>query len=529
MTIRPCRSVLIFLTVACLAASAPGQYPSSSIDLASRLSLNQIGGGDGSDIWGWTDPLTSKEYALMARTNGVSFVDVTDPYNAVYLGNLPSNNGAVDAWRDVKTYGNYAYVVADGNVGPHGMQVFDLTNLRGITSPTTFSATTTENTFRNAHNIIVNEDSGFAYVVGSDLNGGQALAYDLSNPASPQFIRNINVDGYIHDAQVVNYSGPDPDHAGREVMFSASANDFVIIDVTDKGNNGAFRIWENVYPGVEYVHQGWLSEDQTIFFLNDELDSQWTHRWDVTDLDSPVYLGTSGPTAGSAIDHNLYVKGNYVFQANYTSGIRVAEITDAATGTLNEVAWLDTHPSNNGANFNGAWSVYPYFESGTIISSDINDGLFVSRVTVEPADFNADGIVDCVDIDQLVEAISTGSTQPWFDLTGDGNLNLADRDAWLAAAGAANLASGNPYLLGDANLDGAVNGADYIIWSSNRFTATPAWCSGDFNADGVVNGADYVLWSSFRFQSSDTNPVPEPAGWLIVLGITVAAGRRQWS
>ena len=118
-----------------LSSPAAAQFATSNMTLASQIPLGQMGGGSGADIWGWTDSTTNREYAIMTRTNGTAFVDVTDPFNPTYLGNLPSPTGS-DTWRDVKTYGDYAYIVADGNgVGPHGMQIFDLTNLRGVTSP----------------------------------------------------------------------------------------------------------------------------------------------------------------------------------------------------------------------------------------------------------------------------------------------------------------------------------------------------------------------------------------------------------
>ena len=110
-------------------------------------------------------------------------------------------------------------------------------------------------------------------------------------------------------------------------------------------------------------------------------------------------------------------------------------------------------------------------------------------------DFNADGDLDLQDIDLLVAEIAAGSNTPFYDLTGDGIVNLDDRDAWLAIAGAANLPSGNPYLLGDANLDGVVDGQDFLVWNNNKFTSVAAWSAGDFNADGVVDGQDFLIWN----------------------------------
>jgi hypothetical protein len=122
-----------------------------------------------------------------------------------------------------------------------------------------------------------------------------------------------------------------------------------------------------------------------------------------------------------------------------------------------------------------------------------------------PCDFNGDTVCDGADIDALQANIVTGPANPaTFDLTNDGMVTIADRDEWLALAGAENLASGNPYLLGDANLDGSVNGGDFINWNANKFSSTSAWTDGDFNADGAVDGGDFVIWNANKFQSSDS-------------------------
>ena len=124
------------------------------------------------------------------------------------------------------------------------------------------------------------------------------------------------------------------------------------------------------------------------------------------------------------------------------------------------------------------------------------------------ADFNDDGLYDVADIDLLVAAIASGTDPVDFDLTGDGFVDLSDRDAWLAAAGAINLPSGNPYLLGDANLDGSVDGSDFGIWNAHKFTSVAAWSRGDFNADRMVDSSDFDLWSANKFQSANAMSRP---------------------
>jgi hypothetical protein len=141
------------------------------------------------------------------------------------------------------------------------------------------------------------------------------------------------------------------------------------------------------------------------------------------------------------------------------------------------------------------------------------------RLNVVPfPDFNADGRLDCLDVDRLVSIIAAGTNDPGFDLTGDGSVGQADLTRWLSDAGAVNLASGNSYLPGDANLDGHVDGTDFNTWNAHKFTATAAWCSGDFTADGVVDGSDFNIWNSHKFTSAvATSAVPEPAAAMLVL------------
>ena len=155
---------------------------------------------------------------------------------------------------------------------------------------------------------------------------------------------------------------------------------------------------------------------------------------------------------------------------------------------------------------------------------------WIARLNVVP-DFNNDGQLNCTDIDALVAEIAAGTNSSLFDLTGDGLVDIADLDEWRVQAGAANLPSGNPYLPGDANLDGAVDASDFNIWNSNRLSQTAAWCAGDFNADGFIDVSDFNVWNSHRLMSSAGAPaaVPEPASlWLALVAMGwLAAYRRR--
>ena len=168
-----------------------------------------MGGTGGNDIWGWSDAQTGNEYALMGMTNGVAFVDISNPENPVFLGRLPTHTGE-SPWRDIKVYRDHAYIVAD-NTGAHGMQVFDLTRLRGLSAPQTFSADVVYGDFQNAHNLAINEDTGFAYAVGTNTCGHGLHIVNIRTPNNPMFSGCHSAVG-THDTQCVVYQGPDEDH-----------------------------------------------------------------------------------------------------------------------------------------------------------------------------------------------------------------------------------------------------------------------------------------------------------------------------
>ena len=371
-------------------------YQCSNVDLLSFLPLEDLGGSVSAplnDMWGWTDPLTGIEYALVGRNDGLAFVSLADPESPVYVGELPRTPGSyVSTWRDVKVYSDHAFIVADG-AGPHGMQVFDLRELRDVSdAPVTFSSTVVYQKIDSAHNIVINEASGFAYTVGGQ-DGAETCAgglhmIDIHEPTNPTFAgcfahggTGFAGTGYTHDAQCIMYAGPDPDYQGREICLGSNETALSIADVTDKANPRA--ISSAVYPGVGYVHQGWISEDHRYFFTADESDElagsasrTRTLVWDIEDLDAPVlvreHLGVTTST-----DHNLYIRGDLMYQSNYASGLRILDVSDPANpeevGFFDSVSWTDA------PGFDGSWSNYPFFESGVVVFTSRNEGLFVVR------------------------------------------------------------------------------------------------------------------------------------------------------
>jgi choice-of-anchor B domain-containing protein len=340
-------------------------YPCNGYDLMSYMSLQDLTPGtgagslSGNDSWGWTDPTTNKEYALVGLNSHAAFVDISNPVAPLLIGVLPTAT-VNSSWRDIKVYQDHAFIVSEAP--GHGMQVFDLTRLKNVSNaPEIFTADSHFTDFGQAHNIVINESSGYAYVVGANRNGpfsGGALFINIQNPAAPISEGGFAEGGYSHDAQVVNYSGPDVDYTGKEILVGSNETEIVIADVSDKAN--PITISTIAYSNIGYTHQGWFTEDLNHFIVGDELDERdfgnntRTLFFDLSDLDNPVYdFDYLGPT--SAIDHNGYVNGNDYFLANYRAGVRVLDLSQIASNIITEIGFFDTYPENDNAAFDGVW------------------------------------------------------------------------------------------------------------------------------------------------------------------------------
>ena len=377
-------------------------FDCSDIDLVSFLPVQEMGGARGvmvNDIWGWTDPETGTEYALVGRMDGTAFVSLADPANPRYLGELPPTDGTIkNMWRDIKVYADHAFIVADG-AGAHGVQIFDLTQLRDVRgAPVRFEETAHYSGISSAHNIVINEATGFAYAVGSSAGGetcgGGLHMIDVREPSNPTFAgcfsdpsTGRSRTGYSHDAQCVVYAGPDERYRDHEICFGANETALSISDVTDKSR--PVSVASASYPNPSYVHQGWISEDHRFFFVNDEgdeLDGTVTGTrtlvWDIEDLEDPI-LAKEHIGETEASDHNLYVRGQFMYQSNYVSGLRILDISDPVNPR--EVGYFDSVPAgDNGPGYAGSWSNYPFFESGVIVFTSMREGLFVVRRARRP-------------------------------------------------------------------------------------------------------------------------------------------------
>jgi len=325
------------------------------------MNLNLLGTYDypaaqGNDIWGWVDS-NNNEYALVGLSSGFSVVNVTNPsapYEEFFISDINS------IWRDVKTWGNYAYVTTEAAAG---LLIVDLSDMTGSTYSHVSQFTNPNGnsvSFLSAHNIYIDEN-GIAYIFGAGgaASGGVIFLDVNSNPTNPIYLGNWD-DEYIHDGMVRG------DTLWAGCIYEGK---IYVIDVSDKSN--PITLGSKSTPN-NFTHNAWVSDDGNYVFTTDEKSNAYLAAYDVTNLNNIQELDRIQSNPGSnSIPHNTHVDGNFLITSYYRDGTVVHDITHP--NYMIEVAYYDSY-SGSGNGFDGCWGTYPYLPSGNIISSDKNSG-----------------------------------------------------------------------------------------------------------------------------------------------------------
>jgi len=326
-------------------------------------SLPTISGIGYNDIWGYTD-CNGNEYAILGSPAYTLFFNVTNPDNIIEVNRFQGTG--VSIWRDYKTYGQYAYGVADQ--GSEGLAIYDLSNL-----PNTVNYLGEDNSvFSTAHNIYIDEENGRMYVAGSNTQNGGIIVYDLTNdPANPQVIGNVSLQGgYIHDVFVrdnIAYCS----HGFNGYFIYDFSNASNPITLASSGTNG-------------YNHSSWVTEDGNYAMIAEEvpaglpmlsIDISNMQNGDINvvkDFKEPLLA----PTHTNNTPHNPFIRGDHLIISYYEDGVVVFDISNPADPQ--RIAYYDTAPTNTTYNGTGnCWGTYPFLPSGNILGSDTNNGLFV--------------------------------------------------------------------------------------------------------------------------------------------------------
>lgn len=398
-------------------------FASQNVTLLAWLTLGDLSPAatTGNVCWGYTSP-SGREYALMGVSSGTAFVEVTDPNDPVIVS---FQTGPTSLWRDLKTWSTYVYAVSEGG---SGVQVFDVANIDSGT--VSFLGNVTTGGDLATHTTMIDAASGYLYRAGGGNNG--LRIYNLNaNPVNPPLVGTWS-NKYVHEVTPVTYtSGP---AAGKQIAYCCAGfnggfdgTGLTILDVTNKASPVVLKVV--FWAGAQYSHQVWLSPDLKYAYLNDELDENGvkpttTYVIDVQNPSSAFLVG-SFTNGNQAIGHNCYTLPGRLFEANYRSGLRVFDIGANPTNPP-EIAWFDTYPDDDMAEFNGLWNNYPFFQSGIVLGSDLERGLFVwwvgpALIDVEPVgggltQIDPAGDALSVTIDELAPGtLVPGTTKLHFD------------------------------------------------------------------------------------------------------------------
>jgi choice-of-anchor B domain-containing protein len=316
------------------------------------------------EIWGYSDPDDGSEYAIMGSVNKVHFFNITNPDSPVEVAAFTGGNPSL--WRDMKTYGKYAYSVADE--GTEGLMVFDLDNLPGSVS----KVLQTTAFFSKCHNIFIDTLAGRLYAAGCNTQSNGLIVLDLTaNPASPALLASTALaGGYVHDVYVRN----------NMAYCSHGFNGLYVYDMINPASP-VFQGSLSGYSQAGYNHSSWLNTAGDRLVFCDETHGSSIKIADVSDLSNIRLLSLFksamlAPSYTNSIAHNPFIKGDSVYISYYHEGMQVFDISNPAN--VQCVAYYDTNPTNaNYSGYDGSWGVYPYLPSGNIIASDTKNGLFV--------------------------------------------------------------------------------------------------------------------------------------------------------
>jgi choice-of-anchor B domain-containing protein len=318
------------------------------------------------EIWGYAD-CDGSEYAIMGSARFIHFFDITDPGAIREVGRFPGTVNSI--WRDFKTYGHYAYAVADQ--GTDGLMVFDLSSL----PDSVVLVNQMTDVFQRAHNLYIDHAYGRLYLAGANTRTNGTIILDLAaDPIAPPVLADVSLPGgYIHDIHVRDNIG----------YCSHGFNGLYIYDLAQPEDLVTLGIYDT-YPEQGYNHSSWLTEDGTKLVFADETHGRSLKLADVSNPAEVTLLSLFksqllGPDFPNSIVHNPFVRGDYAFLSYYHDGVQVYDLSDPLN--VERAAYYDTYPQAENYNgFNGCWGVYPFLPSGNIIASDMTNGLFVLRL-----------------------------------------------------------------------------------------------------------------------------------------------------
>jgi choice-of-anchor B domain-containing protein len=301
------------------------------------------------NVWGYYDHVTHKEYALVGDWGGGFFiVDVSNPALPVQVSKVTAAPGF-----DLKPFGHYVYS-CDGNGSGRDSRI---TNIANPASPVVLPGK-----FQSSHTITISTRGNmYTEYVGVTI-------YDLvNNPEQPDSLYKIF--NFGHDSTW-----------RRDRLYDFNWDIMHIWDVSNPSL--PVLIGSDDDPTIMSYHSGDISANGNYLYMCDELAVTPTPDIVIFNISNPA-----DPTRVTNINdstsrvHQVYVAGNLMFVAYYTAGFKVFNLTNPAAPVLADLYDTSAYQSETSSDvYNGAYGVYPYTPSGIVYVSDHPNGLYLFSV-----------------------------------------------------------------------------------------------------------------------------------------------------
>lgn len=362
-----------WIAVVCAVLTASGVFAQLNMDSVGRVDYMNLRGTYLNDIWGYVDEF-GNEYALVGAEKGTSIVDITTPQAPQEVFWEP---GMQSIWRDLKTWGDYAYVTTEAL---NGLLIIDLSPLPASTAlPVSYYTGPVGSEWQSAHNLYIDE-YGYAYVFGANRGGNGVIILDLNtDPMNPQEV-GVFDQFYVHDG-----------YAANDTLYLAHIYDgfFSIVDVSDRSNPSL--ISTSSTPS-NFSHNIWVSDNGNYAFTTDEVSDGYIGAYDISNPANIVELDRIQSSPGAdIIPHNTHFHNNFLVTSYYSDGVVVHDVTHPYN--MIEVGNYDTYPLQT-PDFDGCWGAYPFFPSGLVLATDRSEGLFILQPTYTQASYLEGTVTD---------------------------------------------------------------------------------------------------------------------------------------
>jgi len=389
-------------------------FSQASLNVTFRANLPYNNNRVCANICGYVDT-TGKEYALVGVEDGMSVVNVTNPSAPFEVYQVPwpvNNNNSL--WKEIKVYKKHAYVVSEAG---NGLQICDLSNLPSATPPTPiqWQPTISGQQLNTIHALHIDTTKGNIYLYGSNVSNKGAIIASLANPTAPVYLGMFD-NTYVHDGYVDN-----------DTLYACEIYDGYV-EIIDCGNKTSPQVLATVQTPLKFTHNSWLSPDKKTLFTTDEKTKSRLTSFDISNLANITLLDTVKALSTSSIVHNTHIRSDYYAVTSwYRDGFNIVDVS--RPNNMIVTGYYDSYSSGSGNGFDGAWGVYPYLPSGTIVVSNIDEGLYVFSPTYVRGCYLEGNVKDSVTLFNLqnvtTQIVGNANSLTYSDVSGDYATGLA--------------------------------------------------------------------------------------------------------